>query len=56
MYDSNLGTTALAATGSAASIGLAIGSWVLIAVALIALGGTMVALGRRWQKRNGPKP
>lgn len=56
MYDSNLGATALATTGSAAWAGLTIGSWALIAIAVIALGGTMVALGRRWQKRNGPKP
>ena len=56
MYDS----TAVTAMGSGASTlavtGMYYSSWALIAIALIALGGTVLAFAKRFRNRNGARP
>lgn len=46
----------LALTGSTAGVGITISSWALVAIAVIALGGTLIAMGRRYKHRHGAKP
>ena len=56
MYDSNTTPSMLAVTGGVGGVGLATASWLLVAVAVIAVVGTLLAVGRRWAKRDGAKP
>lgn len=56
MYDSNAVATAASGTATLAMTGMATASWILIGVALIALGGTVLAFSQRYKNRNGAKP
>ena len=56
MYDSNTTPSILAVTGGIGGAGFATASWLLVAVAVIAVAGTLFALGRRCAKRDGAKP
>lgn len=56
MYDSNLAATAASGSATLAMTGMAYASWLLVAVALIALGGTFLAFGKRFKNRKGAKP
>lgn len=48
------------ATGSAgaglAVTGMTIGSWMLIGIAAVAIGATLVIFAARWRHRKGPRP
>lgn len=49
----------IAATSAGAGLavtGLTIGSWLLIAVAAIALGSAIIAMAVRFRHRKGPRP
>ncbi len=50
--ETTTGVSTLAATG----VALTTGSYVAIAIAVIALGGLVLALRRRYISRKGPKP
>lgn len=36
--------------------GMTVGSWVLIAIAAVAIGSTFVAITVRWKNRHGARP
>ena len=50
--ETSTGVTTLAATG----VALTTGSAIAIAIAVIALGGLLLALRKRYLNRRGPKP
>ena len=52
--ETSTGVTTLAATGVALTTGSAIA--IAIAIAVIALGGLLLALRKRYLNRRGPKP
>ncbi|MFV0427374.1 MAG: hypothetical protein ACK5KU_10120 [Beutenbergiaceae bacterium] len=49
-------TSAGGATLAATGVAITTGSWILLAFALVALGGLVLTLGRRFAARGGPKP
>jgi len=48
--------TTVAGTATLAATGLGVMGYGLIAVAVIAVGATVLALVRRYRHRNGPRP